>query len=234
MRSRMLVLSTRKSTVEDENTARKMGFRLVSYPLLRFEYQLPGQKELEKLFKMQPDAWVFTSKNGVEGFIRIFEQGLIAHKPKMIFAVGEKTASRLKELSFDAVFPEAENGAALAKLISGYNIIQSALHFCGNLRRLELSELLRQHKIEINELVVYKTITEKPQNDFPKDIKAILFYSPSAVEAFGDAIEKFGDVPYVAVGSTTAGSLRKKNCRMVIAAEKSSTESMLKALKKHL
>ncbi|MEX0774000.1 MAG: uroporphyrinogen-III synthase [Balneolales bacterium] len=233
MKGNMPVLSTRKATEEEEKLAHKMGFSLVSHPLLKFEYLEPDQGELE-FEKMAPDAWVFTSKNGVEGFMRIFEQGLIPLKPKKIFAVGRKTASKLKAAGFDAEVPEREHGTALANLIVDHEYIHSVVHFCGNLRRDELSEILVRNGVQVNELFVYKTIREKYQNDFPQDMQAILFYSPSAVEAFGEAFKRYSDVPSVAIGSTTAAALSQHNCQKIIEAKDASTASMLKALKEYL
>lgn len=234
MKQDMLILSTRETTEEDEKLARQLGFNLKSYPLLKFEYLNLGEEELYALWEMAPDAWVFTSKNGVEGFIRIFEQGFIPKKPKKIYAVGKKTASKLQMLGFDSEVPETENGAALANLIIEQGNIRSIVHFCGNLRREELSDNLRRNDIQVNERIVYKTIREKPKYDLPKNLRAILFYSPSAVGAFFEAFDKAIDIPLVAIGPTTASALNRLNSKKIIEADDASTESMLKALKQHL
>ncbi|MEX0778900.1 MAG: uroporphyrinogen-III synthase [Balneolales bacterium] len=229
----MQILSTRKTTEEEEQLARRMGFQLISYPLLKFEYIKPNDAELDDLWEMSAHCWVFTSKNGVEGFARLFEQGMVPVKPKKVFAVGKKTAIKLRELEFYAEVPEVNNGSALAELIVEDGTVKSVIHFCGNLRRRELSEILGRNHIKVKDLVVYKTIREKPQNNYPKDIDAVLIYSPSAVEAYKELFGKLEELPTVAIGATTAAALREMNCKKVIEAEDATTKSMLAALKQY-
>ncbi|MEX2641296.1 MAG: uroporphyrinogen-III synthase [Balneolales bacterium] len=227
----MTVLSTRQAKDNEVQLAKKMGFRLINYPVLRFSFREPGKQELDKLQEEAPDAWVFTSKNGVEGFMRIFEQGMIPLKPKKIFAVGNKTASKLAEHGFTAGVAGTENGTALANLIVDDPSVGSVVHFCGSRRRDELSVILTRQTILVTELVVYHAMeAHPPVENLPSDVHAVLFYSPGSVNAFGSALDRYHDIPVVAIGSTTGEVLRQNTDKEVIIAEEASTESMLKAL----
>ncbi|MEX0684796.1 MAG: uroporphyrinogen-III synthase [Balneolales bacterium] len=230
----MKVLSTRETTVEEEILADKMGFELISYPVLRYEFQEPDNYKIESLRDASPQAWAFTSKNGVKGFLKLFEQGLVPVKPQKIYAVGKRTAYELKRIDFKATIPEIENGKALATKIIKEGMVKSVVHFCGNLRRNELSTLLKQNDISVNEIVVYKTITEKPGIKPPEKVRAILFYSPSAVEAFREELTEYNNVPLVAIGPTTSEALKQKRFKPLLEANEASTEAMLKSLKKFL
>jgi uroporphyrinogen-III synthase len=125
---------------------------------------------------------------------------------KKFFAVGHKTAEGLKDAGIEVRVPEIETAAALADLIVQHGIA-SVLFWCGNLRKAELPELLKEKNIDVTELVVYQTglypvhITE-PYN-------AVVFLSASAVESFFSVNELPKHTPVFAIGDTTAHELKK-------------------------
>jgi uroporphyrinogen-III synthase len=170
-----------------------------------------------------------------------------------IYAVGEKTAEALEELGIDAQFPEQQDALGLAKLITDrvnkvrYNKTESLqskspgsaaphagqaskpviLHWCGNRRRDELGRELKEAGFEYIDLEVYQTelnaITlpgEKPD--------AILFFSPSAVEAFRLNNGFKGTLPELfAIGNTTGEALSLESGQNVHIPAVPSTEALL-------
>jgi uroporphyrinogen-III synthase len=87
------------------------------------------------------EAWVFTSKNAVQAFLKI-KNKLPSYTVKKFYAVGNKTAAHLEKLGIQVEVPEREYAADLAKLIVAQNI-QSVLFWCGNLRREVLPNFLK-------------------------------------------------------------------------------------------
>ena len=81
------------------------------------------------------------------------------------------------------------------------------IFFCGDQRRDELPGLLKKNKIEVKEIVVYKTIATPKKIE--KKYDGILFFSPSAVKSFFQE-NKLDDqtIPF-AIGNTTADEIKK-------------------------
>ncbi len=177
------------------------------------------------------DALVFTSSNGVLGFLKMVT-GTNVHLGELkIYAVGNKTASELKKNGFDVTIPDESNAVGLAKLIKNTHDTQSVIHFCGDKRRKELSEILNRAGIRVNELIVYRTLAKQKKRQ-ETDAEAVLFYSPSGVEAFLEIHnEEVLDLPAFAVGPTTAYATRNSGFKQVFVADETSTEALLVKVK---
>ena len=80
--------------------------------------------------------------------------------------------------------------------------IKNIVFFSGDQRRDELPEKLKKNHIEVEEIVVYKTI-ETPE-PISKSYNAILFFSPSAVQSFFSKNTINDSTQIFAIGSTTA------------------------------
>jgi uroporphyrinogen-III synthase len=145
---------------------------------------------------------VFTSSNAVNMVAKYIS-------PKTtwkIFCIANATKMIVKEL-----FPEgniidtAYYGGDLAERIIE-NSPAKIIFFCGDQRRDELPEKLRNNGIEVEEITVYKTI-EIPEV-LSKQYDGILFFSPSAVRSFFSKNEVTGKAQIFAIGSTTAREVK--------------------------
>ena len=76
----------------------------------------------------------------------------------------------------------ANDAVSLAELIAEDRFVDEVIFFCGDQRRDELPEILRQHEVVVNEIVVYQTIAVP--HKIEKQYHGILFFSPSAVQSF--------------------------------------------------
>mgnify|MGYP001359906255 CR=1 FL=1 len=145
------------------------------------------------------DFAVFTSPNAVKA---IFEDP--EHKTKVfkqVFCVGEKTAQLLKTYTID-VHTVCLNAVDLAKaLIQTVNKSDLITFFCGNLRRDELPDLLRDHEIEVQEIEVYTTTLVGANLNTTFD--AVLFFSPSAVKSYVASGNNLNTIAFC-IGTTTA------------------------------
>jgi uroporphyrinogen-III synthase len=149
-------------------------------------------------------AWAFTSKNAVKAFLKLKDDLNITHKK--FFAVGHKTAHKLKDAGIEVSVPEHESAGALAEMIVADNI-QSVLFWCGNLRKEELPVLLKEKNVSVTELVVYQTGLYPIHITEPYD--AVIFLSASAVESFFSVNELPKHTPAFAIGATTAHALKE-------------------------
>jgi len=148
--------------------------------------------------------------------------------------VGDKTAAALKELGIKAQVPAGQHASGLAKVIIKEEEIIPAgndkpklIHWCGNRSRPELTEELAAAGMDLLPLEVYATyLNELKLPEKPTD--AILFYSPSAVEAFRHSGGFKAVLPELfAIGNTTAEALSMEADRHVHIPSVPSTERML-------
>lgn len=157
------------------------------------------------------EALIFTSQNAVNSILDI--EKINSLKEKKIFCVGAKTKALLEANGFQV---EAYAGYAtdLAEIISlVYNHL-SYTFFCGNLRREDLPEKLKESHIAFNEIEVYKTeLTPQKMNS---KANGILFFSPSGVESYTKE-NKITDEMCFCIGNTTAETLQNKTENIVIA-----------------
>jgi uroporphyrinogen-III synthase len=140
-----------------------------------------------------------------------------------IFCIGSATKKLVKEYFGENIIAgTAGSASSLADEIINQKNISSVVFFCGDKRRDELPEKLKQLGIEVNEIEVYKTFETKQQ--LSKDYDAILFYSPSAANSFF-SVNKINDETILfAIGNTTAREIKKFAANKIIIADEPSKE----------
>lgn len=155
---------------------------------------------------------VFTSSNAVDT--------ITAHKAEQphwrIYCIGHITARKVNEAYPGSIAGMAENAAQLAEVIIKDDI-KEVIFFCGDKRRDDLPELLKQAGIVVNEVVVYGTVHTPLQITQPYD--GVLFYSPSGVESFFSVNSVADDTVLFAIGNTTAAEIKKYSGNKIIIAD---------------
>lgn len=225
------ILVTRPLSTDQAAYARELDLEPLVVPAIRFEFPVTLAELSRKLGRNPGAPWVFTSKNGVEMLRRIQESEFRIQNIPEVYAVGDKTASALKKLEISAHVPIHQDAKGLAQLIIKNELTGSAkpgiIHWCGNRSRPELKERLFNAKIELMSLNVYKTyLNEMILPEEP--VEAILFYSPSAVEAFRHSGGFKSDLPELfAIGKTTAEALGMESGQHVHIPSVPSTEMLL-------
>lgn len=210
--------------------AKNLSLHLLVEPMIKTAIR---ENELETIRDIAvedtAEAWVFTSKNAVQAFLKIKDQ-LPNYKLKKFYAVGKKTAAHLENLGTITHVPEREYAIDLAKLIVLQNI-HSVLFWCGNLRREVLPNFLKEKNIALKELVVYDTIPQPKQIAMQYD--AIAFLSSSAVESFFSANNISAAIPLFAIGKTTFQTLKKLSKNKIYLVEKPEVFLLLDSIKNH-
>jgi uroporphyrinogen-III synthase len=220
----MKALSTKVLSAEQVKYAASLGIQLDCIDLIEtriLEFDAEGLKE-------NADSLVFTSANGVSGFYRI-EEARKYTNGKLVFSISGKTKSSLNDLGIN-VDASAENASLLGDIIVANNKVKSVLHVCGNLRLDVLEKKMKAAGKTYRTLVVYETLPNKYSvKKGPYD--AVLFYSPSAIEAFCNSSKPEKNVLYCCIGDTTADALRKKNAVLnIITPQTPSPEAMIESL----
>lgn len=170
---------------------------------------------------------IFTSMNAVDAIVRHLKQ-----RPEWkIYYIGNTT----KKLFSDNFGKENIAGTAASAEKLGDIIlrdkINQAVFFCGDQRRDELPEKLKQHDVIIDEVVVYNT------NETPvlitKKYNGILFFSPSAVQSFFSINKVDEETQLFAIGSTTAKAIQQFNKKNVVISYSPSKENLVKQMIAH-
>jgi len=180
------------------------------------------QQEIE-LASTEIATVVFTSMNTVDA-VTIFLDG---HRPDWsIYSIGTATARLVKAyFGEERLTGTASDAASLAALIAADRFTDEVIFFCGDQRRDELPDILRQNDIEVNEIVVYQTIAIP--HKIEKDYFGILFFSPSAVQSFFSKNKVKDRTILFAIGNTTANEIKKYSNNKIIISDEPGKESLV-------
>jgi len=221
------ILFTTEADNEHLDLAESLRLNMDVQPFIAFEHlhYLDWSHEIPA----NTDAWIFTSKNAVKAtapFIKKFDE------PEYIFAVGSKTSKALQQIGLEPLIPETFDAGHLAEVILKHPV-KEAVHFRGNLGRKELADTLNSASVRLREIEVYIThrITRSVQAG---SYDAIVFMSPSAVEAFLQKNTLPEHTPVYCIGPTTASTLKKKTGSDARIPQKSTVEALLKTIAKDI
>ncbi|GGD94742.1 uroporphyrinogen-III synthase [Planktosalinus lacus] len=186
------VLSTKKLTESQRSLLLQAGISLVEYNAIAIR---PEYFEV----KTKIDNAIITSQNTVKA--------LLDKKVQIenCFCVGKKTKELLEGNGYK-VKVMTNYGKELAEIIVDKFADESFTFFCGNLRRDEIPELLKKHKVNFTEIEVYQTVL-KPKN-FERTFDGVLFFSPSAVDSFTKG-NNLKNTTAFCIGTTTAAEVGK-------------------------
>ena len=199
------------------------------YPLNIMLEEYEGISVSYKAFRLSKafDYLLITSQNAV--------RSLLAHLKgiadpaslleKKAFCVGEKTALLLKRSGIDVEHSE-KNAEALAHYLVEQHSKNTFLFLCGDKRREELPDILKKHKIDFQEVVVYETSLNPVTID--REYDGYLFFSPSAVKSFAMKNPSRTGTAFC-IGPTTAEAARNARFPVKVAASPS-VEGVLQLL----
>jgi uroporphyrinogen-III synthase len=186
----------------------------------------------------QPIVAVFTSMNAVEavaGRLAADKNAGVRETAEhagtagwTIFGIGAATR-RLASENFgeDRIAGTAGSAGALAAVILGDPAVREVVFFCGDQRRDELPDQLRQAGLRVEEVIVYHT-TQTPHKADPESYDAVIFFSPSAVHSFfSDNPLPAGCIPF-AIGDATAEAIRHYSENEVIVSGSPDKEALVR------
>ncbi len=179
-------------------------------------------KEIKDLL-LQESIVVFTSMNAVEAVAG----HLSKEKPDWkIYCIGITTNKLVKKkFGENSVIGTATNAAELAGLIVEERNSNKLSFFCGDQRREELPNILRNNGIRVNEVIVYQT---KPVlNIIEKVYDGILFFSPSAANSFFSTNKLPSPTLVFAIGTTTAKELKQLTNNEIIISDEPGKENLV-------
>ncbi|MFT4204879.1 MAG: uroporphyrinogen-III synthase [Chitinophagaceae bacterium] len=182
-------------------------------------------KELET----QEIVAVFTSKKAVEGVI-----GLLTTVPNWkIFCTGGITKnSIIKYFGEDHIVESGKHASDVKqKILKRKSSILKVYFFCGDQRMNDIPESLPTQGIQVEEMVVYKTILLPQYID--KDYDGIMFFSPSAAHSYFSENTLPTETPLFSIGNTTTATIKTYSANPIITSEWPGQESLANLVIQH-
>lgn len=223
------VLSTRALAASLIDEAAAKGVRIDIRSFIAIEPLKGGVGELGK----RSLTAVFTSGNAVAAI----EEGGDNWK---VYCIGQETRRKAVERFGEGAIAGVANSAkTLAEEIirregqpaTGGQEGREIIFFCGDQRRDELPDLLRQAGLTVREVVVYRTRLTPQQ--MKRAYAGIAFFSPSAVESFFSVNGVSPETVLFAIGGTTAAAIRERCVNELVIADRPSPEEMIRQMIEH-
>lgn len=222
-KNKVAILSTKKISDSLVATASLYDVQIDQVAFINTEAAIESaiEKRIDEI-SQESHFVVFTSSNAMEAVAQFLKQ-----KPAWkIYCIAPKTQMAAAEtFGADSIIGTGNNAKELVETITSNSFIKKIIFFSGSQRRDELPEKLIQHGIELEEMVVYKTI-ETP-TFISKAYDGILFFSPSAVRSFYSKNKVNNETALFAIGNTTMDEIKLFSDQPVIIPEIPSAEKMV-------
>lgn len=189
-------------------------------------------RALEKSVK--PVMLIFTSMNGVKWLKKGLET-INYHLPLGMTAlvVGKKTATRVAEKLKAIPFLTELNGTDLLKMIRENVPTNTRLiYVCANSRLDTLPDGLKEAGYMVEEFLVYETVEAPLQ--IQGNFNFIMFFSPSAVDAYFRMNAWNTSTAGVCIGNTTADALKLKGVSKILVASEPDEMEMLDTIEQFI
>ena len=223
--NKITILSTRTidPLLMSEAASKNIIVDAISFIKTESTSSIQTQQEIEQLATMQATV-VFTSANAVEAV----GAELDGYQPDwQIFCTSHATREAVEKFfQKNSIVGTAQNASELASAIVKNTDAHEAIFFCGDQRRDELPNILRDADIEVNEIVVYQTVAIPHKVE--KKYNGILFFSPSAVKSFFQKNKPGEQTVLFAIGETTADELRHFSKNKIIVSSQPDKRDLLK------
>jgi uroporphyrinogen-III synthase len=165
---------------------------------------------------------IFTSSNAVKAVGKIVK----GQTNWRIFCIEPSTKKKVEDIFINSfIVGTAKDAGALSQKIIADKCAKQVVFFCGNQRRDLLPQLLKSNGIDVEELIVYKSIG-KPQT-VSKHYDGILFFSPSAVRSFFEKNRLDATTQIFSIGKTTTDEIKMFSNTSIIISESPSIENLI-------
>lgn len=232
-RPRVLLLRTPRPDDPYEAALRAAGFEGSSLPVLRFEFV--GEQPLRDALAA-PERFaglIVTSPRAAQALARVGVP--VSWGTRRAFAVGPRTAEALRALGLQPEGAAAGSAEALAQHIIAEAVDGCLLFLAGDRRRDALPETLAEAGVRLEERTVYRTVADVPAVADAEaalaEATAVVFFSPSGVEALVDGGADVQALAAVAIGPTTAAALRSEGVARVHTAARPDAAGVVEAVR---
>lgn len=239
--NRLLVSQSRPADEKSPyfDLASKYNIQIEFRPFIQIEGESFRDFRKQKVNILAHTAIIFTSRNAIDHFFRICQEGRIEVPTDMkYFCISEQTANYLQKyiiIRKRKIFNGTKTAAELFDLIKKHKT-EKFLFPCSNIRRNDIPEFMDTSSLHFTEAVMYDTVpTDLSDVDITKyDI--IAFFSPSGVASLQSNFPDFNQngTRIAAFGPTTAKAIIEAGLTLDIEAPLPNAPSMTGALDLYL
>ena len=189
----------------------------------------------EKISILHHTAIIFNSKNMVDLFFNLIKELRLEMPPEMkYFCVNEGTALYIQkyiQLRKRKVFYGKSTEKDMLSVLKAHND-ENYLYLCSDLRKPEVPNFLKKHKIKFKEGIVCYTKSADLKSMNLNDYDLIAFFSAAAVKSVNDNFPKFkqGNTMIATFGEATAKAAKDSKLVVIVNAPTPECPSMSLAL----
>lgn len=185
-------------------------------------------------------AVILTSRNAIEHYFRIHEElRLRVSQETKYFCKSEAIALYLQKFiqyrKRKIFFGDGSN-LKLAQLAAKHKDKETFLLPCSDVADGNFASLLADHKITVQEAVIYRTVVSDLSDLSDIKYDMIVFFSPSGVESLYINFPDFSqdETRIAAWGNKTAEALEANNLRLDVTAPTKEARSMTEAIRNYM
>lgn len=229
MQNKVQILSTKKLLPTIIEQAKQMNIEIIEKEFISIK-PISTVEKYEEIMPLILNSKtinvVFTSPNAVDVIKNYLHHADTWYVPDWnVFCLQGKTNDSLHPyINRNRILATAKNASGLAQKIIDFGE-KEIVFFCGQNRRNELPEMLKNAGVNIHEIVVYETRETPFISDQAFD--GILFFSPSAVKSFFSVNHLNKENICFAIGETTAAAIKEYTSNKIIISESQTQEMML-------
>ncbi|GAB3968001.1 uroporphyrinogen-III synthase [Spirosoma terrae] len=189
----------------------------------------------QKINILDHTAIIFTSRNAIDHFFRICQEGRVEVPADMkYFCISEQTANYLQKyivIRKRKIFSGTKTATELFDLIKKHKN-EKFLFPCSNIRRNDIPEFMDTSSLHFTEAVMYETVATDLSDLDIKQYDIIAFFSPSGVASLKTNFPEFqqNGIRLAAFGPTTAKAIIDAGLTLDIEAPLPNAPSMTGAL----
>nr|WP_293835603.1 uroporphyrinogen-III synthase [uncultured Arsenicibacter sp.] len=193
----------------------------------------------QKINILDHTAIIFTSRNAIDHFFRICQEGRIEVPADMkYFCISEQTANYLQKyivIRKRKIFSGTKTAVELFDLIKKHKT-EKFLFPCSNIRHNDIPEFMDISGLHLTEAVMYETVSTDLSDVDIQSFDIIAFFSPSGVTSLFNNFPEFkqNDIRMAAFGPTTAKAITEAGLILDIEAPLPNAPSMTGALELYI
>ncbi|MBS1747499.1 MAG: uroporphyrinogen-III synthase [Bacteroidetes bacterium] len=208
---RILITAEIDNSLLEKLTAKGFEVEVLNFIKTTTKQSLSLRQQIKNIPEKKVTV-IFTSSKAVEAVDSILQNKKTGWN---IYCVGKATKNLITQLfPGSTILGFANYATELAKEIINDNKADEVYFFCGNKRRNDLPDLLKENNIGLHEIEVYETVIY--QHEVKKNFDAVIFFSPSAVEGFFAVNTIIQSTVFFAIGKTTADAIKKFSGNKII------------------
>ena len=234
MNKRPLIVLTNEFVSSDFKQLYQSEYKIFHFPMISTEILLNKSFEIEKF-----EFIVFTSKNGVNFFLKSFKD-INKLKSKKIISIGTKTSEVLIKNNISPYLVtkrnysiEMANELSKTKVIHNSNVLLIQGNLASNVLENKLSSFCNVKRFNIYKTNLNKVFIKKLENLLNENMCFTVFTSPSCFDAFSLNYSP-KKTKIISIGNTTTNHIINKGYKPLLTSKMQTYEGICQTILQYL